>query len=117
MKVLICGGRKFSDWVFLSDTLDRIHAERSFTLVMHGAAPGADTLAESWAASRSIKVKRYPALWASYGRAAGAIRNRVMIDHCPDLVIAFEGARGTADMIKLAEGRSIEVIKTWEKKK
>jgi len=109
-RVIICGGRKFRDWEFLKQTLDALHEEHQFTLIMHGAAPGADTLAGTWAATHSLKVKSYPALWATYGRSAGMIRNKVMIDQSPDLVVAFPGGRGTEGMVALARQRKVKVI-------
>lgn len=38
MRVLITGGRDFADRTLLFDLLDRLHADRSFTLLIHGAA-------------------------------------------------------------------------------
>jgi hypothetical protein len=61
MRVLVCGGRDFSDKVMLASALDAIHADRPFSLVIHGAAPGADTLAGEWADSRGIPVAPFPA--------------------------------------------------------
>ena len=49
MRVLCCGGREFLDREMLAATLDRLHQERAFSLVIAGGARGADTLAEEWA--------------------------------------------------------------------
>jgi hypothetical protein len=44
------------------------------------------------------------------GKAAGPIRNQRMIDEGkPDLVIAFPGGRGTADMVSRAKKAGIPV--------
>ena len=41
-----------------------------------------------------------------HGNAAGPIRNQRMLDHGkPDIVVAFPGGSGTADMVKLSRGR------------
>ncbi len=50
----------------------------------------------------------YPADWKRYGRAAGRIRNALMLEYeKPDLVIAFHEdlstSRGTLDMLKRAK--------------
>jgi len=51
------------------------------------------------------------AKWSKHGRAAGPIRNQEMIDECkPDLVVAFPGGRGTADMVRRAKAAGIRVI-------
>jgi hypothetical protein len=49
-----------------------------------------------------------PADWQKHGTAAGPIRNKQMIvSGKPDLVLAFPGGRGTADMSRRAEKHGI----------
>lgn len=60
-RVLVCGGREFTNSGFLFDALDRLYEQRSFGAVIHGAARGADTLAALWAQSRRLTQYRYPA--------------------------------------------------------
>jgi hypothetical protein len=53
----------------------------------------------------------YPADWAKHGRAASPIRNQQMLDEGrPNLVVAFPGGRGTADMVRRARSAGVEVI-------
>ena len=99
MRVLITGGRDFADRQLLFETLDRLHAARGFTLVIHGAAKGADSLADEWAKERGIEVQARPADWKKHGRAAGPIRNQEMLKENPQLVVAFPGGKGTANMV------------------
>ena len=81
------------------------------TVIIHGAAKGADSLASEWAALNEVKEEVFPADWKTHGRAAGPIRNQQMLDEGkPDLVIAFPGGRGTADMVKRARKAGIEVM-------
>ena len=49
--------------------------------------------------------------WEIYGRSAGALRNRAMLDLKPDLVLAFRVAMssGTTDCIDEARMRGIPV--------
>jgi hypothetical protein len=111
MKVIICGGRDFKNWPMLDARLSAIHAETSFDRVATGAAPGADTLADTWARSRGIRVECYYALWQTHGKAAGPIRNQKMLDdEQPDMVIAFPGGKGTADMVQRARAANIKVL-------
>lgn len=52
----------------------------------------------------------YPANWLKYGRMAGAMRNQQMLDEEEvDLVVAFPGGKGTADMVRRARAAGIEV--------
>ena len=111
MRVLICGGRNFSDEKFARETLDCLHREHTFTHVIEGAARGADRLAGEWARARSIPLTEYPADWARLGRRAGPNRNEQMLQNGkPDLVIAFPGGRGTAHMVRISLDAGVKVI-------
>lgn len=111
MKLLVCGGRNFSDYLKLRETLSNFHTEREITLMITGACKGADLLADGWAAREGIPRALFPANWAGEGKAAGFIRNRRMLKVCnPHVVLAFPGGHGTADTIKLAQYLSIETI-------
>ena len=111
LRVLVTGGRDYSDAQAVSDSLNRLDEIASIECVIHGGAPGADALGAVWAASRHLRMEAYPADWGAHGRAAGPIRNQRMIDEGkPDLVVAFPGGRGTADMVRRARAAGIEVI-------
>lgn len=112
MRLLVCGGRDFCDAVLVFAALDCVHEKRSVSLLIHGAAKGADSLADQWANERGIQVLRFPADWNKEGRAAGPIRNQKMLQvGKPDGVVAFPGGRGTADMIAQATKAGLKV---WE---
>lgn len=108
---LICGGREFSDRNMFDCAMSTLLGARGCPAkVVHGAARGADTLAGEWADRHAVDVVACPADWKANGRAAGPIRNSEMLrDHRPDLVIAFPGGRGTADMVAKAEKAGISV--------
>jgi hypothetical protein len=111
MRVLVCGGRDFADRQLAIDTLDSLDAERGIGRIIHGAARGADTLADEWAAARGVPVERFHADWRAHGKAAGPLRNQRMLDEGrPGLVVAFPGGRGTADMVRRARAAGVEVI-------
>ena len=60
---------------------------------------------------RKIDVLWFDADWQKYGRAAGPIRNKQMLDEgSPDLVIAFAGGRGTENMVKQSEAKKVPVV-------
>ena len=109
MQVVICGGRSYCDLEALYRVLDTLDAQLHISVVMTGGCSGADQLAELWANARGKVVKIIPARWDIYGRAAGPIRNSQLLDEKPDLVIAFQGGRGTADIVRQAEDRGIAV--------
>jgi hypothetical protein len=136
---LVCGGRDFGDlrigradprWNdrvaernFVVGTLESIAHERSGFYIPHdnwlpsdiiiiaGGARGADECAIEWAVVNWCRFQEFPADWDKYGKAAGMIRNRQMLEEGkPDLVIAFPGGRGTAGMVTLARKAGVETI-------
>ncbi len=103
MKVLVCGGRGYFNRKRIFDTLDRINAETPIDCIVQGEATGADTIGKAWAVLRRVEHRDYPADWEEHGRIAGRIRNNQMLDEeSPDLVVAFPGDRGTANMVMQA---------------
>jgi hypothetical protein len=117
VRLLVCGGRDYDDRDHIWNTLCDIDAKRGpIEVVIHGAATGADSEAMIWAQTertngRIIKHAPFVADWYTHGKAAGPIRNQRMIDEGkPDLVVAFPGGRGTADMVSRAKTSNIEVF-------
>lgn len=106
MRVLVCGGRDYRGYEVLARALNN----EGPTHVICGGASGADEMAAIWANNNSIPHSIYPANWSRDGKAAGPIRNAFMLaDGKPDLVLAFPGGRGTADMVKKARAAGVEV--------
>lgn len=109
-KVLVCGGRDYPDKSNVFQTLDCYHKTSQIELLIHGDAPGADSIADEWAEFREVPCAAYPADWKKHGKAAGPIRNAQMLrEEKPDLVLAFPGGRGTANMISLAKKAGVPV--------
>lgn len=112
MKVLVCGGRNFNDALTLGSWLGGIHKNNGpITLLIEGGAPGADFMARKFAEWQGIPVQTFEADWETHGRAAGPIRNKQMLDEGkPDLVVAFEGGIGTANMVRQAREAGVKVL-------
>lgn len=123
MRVLVCGGRHYNDWAkvrqVLSDLCDKHSALYSPTdnwlpsdivIITGGCPTGADNLAASFATVNWTQYESFQADWKQHGRAAGPIRNQRMLDEGkPDLVVAFPGGRGTADMVRRSRQAGFEV--------
>ena len=110
MRVLITGGRNFDNRELLETTLDAVHASTPLSVLIHGAASGADTMAGEWASRNGNRSCRLPCQFGNNTDAgAGPIRNREMLELSPDLLVAFPGGRGTADMISAAEQKGIPI--------
>jgi len=111
MKVLVCGGRQYDDAATLASRLSEINRDHAITEIIEGGAAGADTLARKFGEHEGIPVRTFPADWDTHGRAAGPIRNRQMLEEGrPDLVVAFPGGRGTANMVKQARAAGVKVL-------
>lgn len=111
MKVLVCGGRNFDDPLTLGSWLGGVHKQRGISLLIEGGANGADRMARSFAEYAKIPVRTFRADWLRHGTAAGPIRNQKMLDEGkPDLVVAFPGGRGTADMVRRAREAGVEIL-------
>lgn len=119
LRLIVAGGREFSDYRLLADTLDsllRAFPNEQVTIVS-GTCSGADLMGERYAEEHGIPVERFPANWKAHGRAAGPIRNRAMAEFASKehgvLAAFWNGtSRGTASMIKLAGRYSLETVVT-----
>lgn len=109
-KVVICGGRDFTDTEFIYRELDRLHKELQISLVIEGDARGVDRIAGYWARRNKITNKKMCADWHKDGRSAGFIRNIMMLNQNPDYVIVFPGGKGTAHTRKNALEKGLNVI-------
>ena len=111
-RVLVCGDRNWKDY----DAIDRlVKTLPKGSVIIQGMCRGADLMARRAAIKHGYKYEDYPADWSKYGRAAGPIRNKQMLDEGkPDIVYAFHPniseSKGTKDMVNQAKKCGIEVI-------
>jgi len=107
MIVAVTGGRDFNDIERVRRALYQL--EPCPTLLIHGGAVGADTLAAQVAEELGIRTEAFAADWENHKRKAGPIRNAAMVARKPDLLLAFPGHRGTANMTRQAIAAGIPV--------
>lgn len=111
LRVLVCGGRDFNDADAVFKFLDTL----SIDAIIQGGARGADSLARRYAETRGLPCEEFRADWTKLRRAAGPIRNQTMLDQGkPDLVVAFPGGAGTADMVRRANRAGVRVLEPGE---
>lgn len=109
MKVIIAGGRDFTNYALVEDAIKCSAFE--ITQVVSGKAKGVDTLGEVWALANNIPVEAFPADWSQHGRAAGPIRNREMAEYADALIAIWDGeSKGTANMIQQARNKRLNVF-------
>ncbi|MEO9297603.1 DUF2493 domain-containing protein [Devosia alba] len=110
-RVLVCGGRDYNDTARVFAVLDKLHDYAGIDVIIEGGARGADSCGKEWGFRRMVEVETYLADWENQGAFAGPARNKRMLDEGkPDLVIAFPGGRGTADMVRKARRAGVEVV-------
>ena len=123
--ILVCGGRDYSNKERVYEVLDNLVYEAidegndpKYTTIIQGGARGADRLAKDYAVNwgcGGLVSKTYFADWGKHGKAAGPIRNQQMLDEGkPDIVVAFPGGVGTADMVRRAKKADIRVIEVQD---
>jgi hypothetical protein len=128
-RILVTGSREFTDYVMLQGAIEREvwvdgacwqHPLPDTIVVVTGGARGADALAErvvheldALPGRLHVVAEVHLADWASYGKAAGAIRNQENVDRGAAACLAFfcDGAanRGTLDCVERALKAGIPV--------
>jgi hypothetical protein len=110
MKVIIAGGRNFSDFQLLYAKCEEILANQTEVEIVSGTAKGADKMGEHYAKLKGFTVKQFPAEWDKYGKSAGYIRNKDMADYADILISFWDGeSKGTKHMIDLATERNLSI--------
>jgi predicted Rossmann fold nucleotide-binding protein DprA/Smf involved in DNA uptake len=113
INLAIIGSRNFTDKTFFNNKISEwITKYGKPNRIISGGAKGADTLAADYARERGIELIIYFPDWTQYGKAAGPIRNTLIINHCTH-VLAFPSKNGigTQDSLQKAEklGKDITV--------
>lgn len=110
MRILVCGSRSVRNKKYVDYVLSQYDPE----LIISGGADGPDTYAVFYADINNIPFQVIKPDWNKYGKAAGMIRNKEMVDLLDndDLVLAFWDGKssGTKNTIDYAKRKGIKVI-------
>lgn len=106
-KIVVAGCRNYNNYAEAKEFIDICisNIRRKFQIVfISGGCTGADALGERYAIENGFEIEKYPADWATYGRKAGPLRNKLMAEKC-DYVICFWDyeSKGTRSMIECAQ--------------
>jgi hypothetical protein len=118
LRLIVAGSRDFQDYDFLKRRLDHLLSRKKDVEIVSGGAKGADALGERYAMERGLKLRRIPAFWHLFNKAAGHIRNRRMAWYGTHLAAFWDGkSPGTKGMIQIArdEGLTARTIMTTNK--
>ena len=108
MRTIIAGSRNCTNYQDLLDAINECGWKPS--IVISGAARGADTLGEQWSSENLTECKRFPANWNKYGKSAGYRRNCEMAEHADALIALWDGkSSGTNHMINIAKDKGLLV--------
>lgn len=102
MKVIVAGGRDFTNYDLMREKLDFLLKNYAPDIeIVCGEALGADSLGKFYAQRKGYNVLSYPADWDKYGKSAGIRRNKQMAEIADVLVAFWDGkSRGTKNMIE-----------------
>lgn len=117
VRVIVCGGRDFQNRSLCFESLESVLSAYESLEIVSGHAKGVDTFGEEYAKEHGIKVSIFKPDWKQYGRAAGPIRNRQMLEYALEtsaVIVAFwDGvSKGTKNMIEQAKkaGATVHVV-------
>lgn len=99
--VLICGSRSIKNL-----QISRYIRPESCAAIVHGAAIGVDTIADSWAKSNNLETVIYKPNYKVYGKRAPLVRDEEMAEFC-DVIICFWDGKSRGSKYTCDYGRKI----------
>ena len=109
MNLAIVGSRTFSDWLIgWHETREVIKQYPKIDTVVSGGANGADKFGKKFARVSRLKYKAFLPDWDKFGKSAGMIRNRDIIDNADVAIVFWDGiSKGTKNAIDLILSKKI----------
>lgn len=106
MKCMISGSRSLNDSksrCIVFETLNEIHKSTPIYVLISGNANGIDKIAEEWATTHTIEIKKFIPEWEKYKKAAGLMCNKKMLEESDKLIAFWDGkSKGTKHAIEMA---------------
>jgi len=107
VKVAIVGSRDYPRLDLVREFVRRLLPG---TVVISGGAASVDNTAIDEADKMGLDTTVFPANWALHGKAAGPMRNTLIVNACDELVAFWDGhSRGTKDSIDKAKAAHKQV--------
>lgn len=102
-RIGVGGCRFFSNYLLLQKEMDLFLHELQLTddiVIISGHCRGADIMAEKYAKEREYSLRLFPAKWSEYGRCAGVLRNREIVENSDIIIVFWDGkSKGTKNLI------------------
>lgn len=100
MNLAVIGSREFKDMEVMSVHIQSLQP----TTIISGGAKGADTLAKKYALAHGLDIIEYKADWKQFGRAAGIVRNKTIVENAEHILAFWDGkSPGTKSSINYAK--------------
>lgn len=105
-RVVVSGCREYNNYVeaktYIEECLNEFDIKEKIVFVV-GGCKGADKLAEISAQENGIDIEIHPAQWEKFGRKAGPLRNKQMVEKSDYVICFWDGnSRGTKSTINYA---------------
>ena len=117
MRILFFGSRSWTDENQIWWTMDSVSHRFPDAVIVHGAAVGADSIAERLALNFGLAVEPWYPKWHLHGKAAGPIRNQHMLQSGLDRAYGFMVGEspGSHHMMQLLYTAKVPTILTIDR--
>ena len=110
MNVAVVGSRDFEDYAKFAKEIDNLPIKVD-RFISGGCPTGADKFIENYCDEHEIPMIIHNPDWKKYGRAAGPIRNKKIVEDADYLVAFWDGkSPGTKSSIEFARKKGITVL-------
>lgn len=114
MKLAIVGSRSLNNYETVKNAVNSLCGTTEVTeVVSGGTTQGVDSFAERYASEHSIPTVIFKPDWAKYGKSAGFIRNKDIVERADFVLAVWDGeSRGTLDSINHAckLGKPVKIV-------
>ncbi len=108
MKLAIVGSRSYTNYDLVETKMVEYLKEKDIEIteleIVSGGAKGVDKIAEYFAEKHSLPIKIFHADWDLYGKAAGMVRNKDIVNESEMVFIFWDGkSPGTKNTLGLCK--------------
>jgi len=114
-KIAVVGSRNFCDYSFFAEKLEQIisNLEGEIEFISGGCHNSADELIKRYCKEHNYNLTEYLPDWDLHKKAAGIIRNKLIVNECTHLIAYYDGqSKGTKSSIDMCnkQNKLIRII-------
>lgn len=91
MKISITGSRSFTNYFLFAEKINSFLQDNDVTAIISGGASGVDSLAKKYCKEKDILLVEFLPDWKQFGKRAGIIRNKKIIEASDFNIIFWDG--------------------------